>query len=448
MYFDGPAARWLQSIEHRAKYFTWDQFCKFVHDRFGRDQHEILIRQLFHIHQTGPIAAYIDQFAQLVDQLAAYTTTTDPMYYTLRFIDGLRDDIKSIVLVQHPKDLDTAFVLAALQEEVGDTHRRREFKRLESGFHSKPPSKNPLPLPAPPRDKLALQYNTANTRSVDTSRVTSPTDSKAAALRAYRRALGLCYKCSEKWRKEHKCSPIVQLHAVQELWDLFQIEDDVVSPNGSSDGSEQLFLAISEAATTGAKAPRTVKFHGSIQHKPVIILVDSGSRSSFINTVLAAQLTGTVPLKQDLKVQVAGGGILCCSQMIPQALWFIGDTAFQSDSRVLPISAYDVIIGMDWLEKYSPMRVHWKNKWMEIPYEKQTVFLQGITPHMPDEVVVQLCALSSQGATTTDLNLFPADIQALLDQFPTLFEDPTDLPPPRACDHAIPLIPGARPVNV
>jgi hypothetical protein len=156
MYFDGPTARWLQSIEHRAKYFTWDQFCKFVHDRFGRDQYEILIRQLFHIQQTGPVADYIEQFTQLVDQLAAYTSTTDPMYYTLQFIDGLRDDIKSVVLVQHPQDLDTAFVLAALQEEVGDTHRRREFKRLESGFHSKPPSKNPLPLPAPPRDKLAL----------------------------------------------------------------------------------------------------------------------------------------------------------------------------------------------------------------------------------------------------------------------------------------------------
>jgi hypothetical protein len=78
---------------------------------------------------------------------------------------------------------------------------------------------------------------------------------------------------------------------------------------------------------------------------------------------------------------------------------------------------------MDWLEKYSPMRVHWKNKWMEIPYENQTVSLQGIIPHMPDEVVVQLCALSSQGANTSDLRLLPTEIQSLLDQFPTLFED-------------------------
>jgi hypothetical protein len=45
---------------------------------------------------------------------SSYTTTTDPLYYTLRFIDGLPDDIKSVVLVQRPADLDTACVLAAL----------------------------------------------------------------------------------------------------------------------------------------------------------------------------------------------------------------------------------------------------------------------------------------------------------------------------------------------
>jgi hypothetical protein len=85
-----------------------------VHDRFGRDQHELLIKQLFHIKQTGSISEYVVEFAQLVDQLAAYTTSTDPLYYTLRFIDGLREDIKSIVLVQCPQDLDTACVLASL----------------------------------------------------------------------------------------------------------------------------------------------------------------------------------------------------------------------------------------------------------------------------------------------------------------------------------------------
>jgi hypothetical protein len=194
MYFDGPAARWLQSVESKAQYTDWDTFCKMVHDRFGRDQHEILIRHLFHIHQTGPVYEYIEQFSQLVDQLEAYTSITDPMYYTLRFIDGLRDDIKTIVLVQRPKDLDTAFVLASLQEEVGDSHHRRDYRKLEYGFHSKQSSKGPLPLPAPPlRDKQQVQSTSDDHRVVEAARVGAPSASKAAALRSYRRAMGLCY---------------------------------------------------------------------------------------------------------------------------------------------------------------------------------------------------------------------------------------------------------------
>jgi hypothetical protein len=34
--------------------------------------------------------------------------------------------------------------------------------------------------------------------------------------------------------------------------------------------------------------------------------------------------------------------------------WILGHT-FQVDARVLDIAAYDLILGMDWLELYSPM---------------------------------------------------------------------------------------------
>ena len=42
----------------------------------------------------------------------------------------------------------------------------------------------------------------------------------------------------------------------------------------------------------------------------------------------------------------------------------------------------------------------------------------------------------------------PPEMQDLIDQFAELFEEPKGLPPKREFDHAIPLIPGAQPVNV
>jgi hypothetical protein len=243
--------------------------------------------------------------------------------------------------------------------------------------------------------------------------------------------------------------PTVQLHAVQELWDLFQSDDDSsLSPSSSNGSSEQLFLAISKAALSGSTAPRSVKFNGSIQHKQVTMLLDSGSSSSSISTSLATQLSSVQPLDKPVTIQVAGGGLLSCEAFHPQALWFIDDIAFQSDLHILPLAAYDIILGMDWLESFSPMKVHWKQKWLELPYGSQTIRLQGVIPEFPEEVLVQLCIISPDGAHSIEVVLLPAEVQMLLDQFSVLFEETDSLPPSRACDHEIPLIPGAKPVNI
>jgi hypothetical protein len=409
------------------------------------------MRQLFHIKQTGSVVDYVEEYAQLVDQLAAYTSTTDPLYYTLRFIDGLREDIKSIVLVQRPPDLDTACVLAALPEEVGDSSRRRDFKRSESGYLTKSTSKNPLPLPTPPvRDKQGYSLLADDRRGTESSR-TSSLETKAAALRSYRRAMGLCYKCNERWSREHKCAPTVQLHAVQELWELFQLEDEgngYPTSQCSEPPTDLLLLAVSKAAVTGFQAPRTVKLVGSIQNKVISILVDSGSTSSFISSTVAAQLTDVTPLPSPSSVQVAGGGILCCSFVIKNVVWVVSGYSFQSELRVLPLAAYDVIIGMDWLEQHSPMKVHWKDKWMEIPYHGQTIVLRGEAPPPADQVLLQICFTTDDGPIESNISLLPTEIQSLVSQFSSLFEEPSSLPPSRPCDHEIPLIPGARPVNV
>jgi hypothetical protein len=67
MHFEGPATRWLQSINHHVLSASWKELCSWIHDCFGRDQHESLIRQLSHIKQVGTVQEYIDKFNELVD---------------------------------------------------------------------------------------------------------------------------------------------------------------------------------------------------------------------------------------------------------------------------------------------------------------------------------------------------------------------------------------------
>jgi hypothetical protein len=114
MHFEGPVAHWLQSVNHHVLTATWKELCTWIHECFGLDQPESLIRQLFHIKQTSSVQEYIDRFSELFDQLLAYGHSSDYRYYTARFIDGLKEEIKSVVLVQCPSDLNSACTLALL----------------------------------------------------------------------------------------------------------------------------------------------------------------------------------------------------------------------------------------------------------------------------------------------------------------------------------------------
>jgi len=85
-----------------------------VSERFDRDQHEILLRRLHHIKQTSSFSDYVTSFTTLVDQLTAYAKGQDPLYFITPFIDGLRPEIRAILIVQRPKTLDTTCTLALL----------------------------------------------------------------------------------------------------------------------------------------------------------------------------------------------------------------------------------------------------------------------------------------------------------------------------------------------
>jgi hypothetical protein len=150
MHMTAAAACWLQSVEDEIRAVGWAQFSHMIMERFGKDQHALLIRQFFHIHQTHTVQEYIDKYTGLVERLVAYSKNADPLYYAMRFVDGLRPDIRNVVHLQRPASLDTACVLALLQEELVDPGRRRDVRRLEPFTFARAPVRGPMPLPPPP----------------------------------------------------------------------------------------------------------------------------------------------------------------------------------------------------------------------------------------------------------------------------------------------------------
>ena len=62
-------------------------------------------------------------------------------------------------------------------------------------------------MPVPPPPKFEKNVHTRDTRP-------SSLENKLVAVKAYRKDMGLCYKCGVKWSKDPKCSPEV-LHAIR-----------------------------------------------------------------------------------------------------------------------------------------------------------------------------------------------------------------------------------------
>ena len=436
MHFDGAASLWYQSVEAQVPEWSWEDFCAQIHDRFDRDRHELLIRQIFHINQSSTVSDYLARFSELVDQLKVYSPSHDPLFYTMRFIDGPCPDIKSVVHMHCPKDLETATTLALLQEEMAGNVPVKPPRHGDWHYsaRSSTSTKGSLPLPPPPRQDRGPPATAP--REAPTN------DAKLAAIKSYRRTMGLCYKCAAPWSKGHKCAPEVLL-AVEAIWGDFD-DHTAQDPDTSGDPpDEQIFLAISKAAVLGTASARTVRFTGSLMGQPVHILLDSGSSSSFVNSAVAAQLTNVQSEPISTRVQVAGGSHLQSTLLLRGLTWTVGQCSFQSDFRVLPLHSYDVIVGMDWLEQFSPMQVHWRDKWLIIPYQNTFSLLQGLDSSDASPLIMQLYAVEDLPSHELTMDSLPPDIQTLIQGFPRLFQSPTSLPPHRACNHTIPLIPSA-----
>lgn len=98
--FFGLALLWLQSTEHKIESLNWGEFCELVCHHFGRDQYQSLIRKMNRVRQTGTVYEYIEQFNILMHQLLAHSPTLDQEIFTTNFIDGLKDEIRVVVVIQ------------------------------------------------------------------------------------------------------------------------------------------------------------------------------------------------------------------------------------------------------------------------------------------------------------------------------------------------------------
>jgi hypothetical protein len=75
----------------------------------------------------------------------------------------------------------------------------------------------------------------------------------------------------------------------------------------------------------------------------VLILVDSDSANSFINQSTFNRLGLVTVSAAPIQVQVANGGLLSCSIVVPQAFWSLQGCHFVQDLQVLALPTFDIL---------------------------------------------------------------------------------------------------------
>lgn len=302
----------------------------------------------------------------------------------------------------------------------------------------------PPPLPAPPPRWISKTVE----EKKNSEAARSLADDKWSNLKAYRWAKGLCFFCSEKWGRDHQCKASIQLHIVQEMIDCMHtsVGESDSETTMESATSQQLMLLSTAAVTPGHTGARSMQISVEIQGKLLRFLIDSGSSACFLDQQCAEQIEGKQQLAAIVQVVVAGGNSLHCTYHFPNLSWSSQGHTFCDDFRVLALHNYDGIIGLDWLAKHSPMITHWAQQWLAFPMGNEMVVLHGDGTPGVTHALVEL-HLVQPPATEKGSEHCPRILQ-LLEEFSSVFTEPSGLPPARQYEHHIPLIPGARPVSM
>jgi hypothetical protein len=76
----------------------------------------LIAKQLDSLRQTGLVDDYYTRFVELSHHIQLYNQAYDHVFFVTRFLNGIRDEIRSVITLHCPKDVETACALALLQE--------------------------------------------------------------------------------------------------------------------------------------------------------------------------------------------------------------------------------------------------------------------------------------------------------------------------------------------
>ncbi|KAL4351193.1 hypothetical protein GQ457_06G016870 [Hibiscus cannabinus] len=443
MYLMGKVETWFDGYILQKHRVTWAEFQADLCHIFTDKTYTDTVEEFNKLLQKTTVEEYQDRFEELQPYMLLQNPELGEDYFISSFISGLRDDIKHRVKMHEPRTLANASRLAKL------TELSLEFEAKRSKYPQRP---------------SYLQFQNSTLKQPTTPITTKNIIPPKQPLLDYRRANNLCFKCGEKFVPGHQCK-LKQLNMMEEekAQSDSEIPADQLQDNAEDPASDLTSpegnLEISINALIGSIGYNTLRIQGSIKGKPFNILIDSGSTHSFTTSRWAKEGLEVVST-QPLAITVANGEKLYSTARSNQLSWKMQGHTLYHDFQVLQMGGTDMVLGVDWMRKFSPIIMDFKAMTISFDMDGKTVVLQGgqkqpvfkeisanrlqkLAEKEP-ELMGEIYFLDAEEVDST----IPKELQPLLDAYQDVFAAPTTLPPLRKQDHAITLKPGSQPINL
>ncbi|XP_031256097.1 uncharacterized protein K02A2.6-like [Pistacia vera] len=277
----------------------------------------------------------------------------------------------------------------------------------------------------------------------------------------YKRERGLCFQCDEKFGPNHRCrSKSLQILLV--LDDDESEKSEAPSENDENHNQEGNDLALSMNSIVGITSDKTLKVKGQIRGSEVVVLVNSGASHNFISLELVERLGIAVEKGKIFGVMVGNGVTVKGEGVCRQVTLDVQGIQIRQDFFSFELEGADIVLGITWLSSLRDVCANWKKLTMSFEVNEVRVSLQG-DPSLVKSVVslksmlrtishngggflVECCSLG-RILTTIEEELCPR-VQAVLDQYRHLFDQPSKISPHRTYDHTINLKEGAPVPNI
>ncbi|KAJ4753988.1 polyprotein [Rhynchospora pubera] len=449
IYFTGEASIWYINFRRRFENPPWDLLLEEMFARFSKNVAQELVGEFKRLQQLGKVSEYIKQFDGCRARMSHDRPYIPVDFYLAAFVEGLKEELRAMVTLLKPQSLNEAYMFA--NDETVQDNQLRRFR----------PQQKPMYQVTYPRvstttdNQLALSDRATKNWQVGTTSRDSQYE--------HRKAMNLCHRCSEKWFPGHRCgNKTVHLLMGPDGESDTEPEPIYVDCVEEVEGDHMEEAVISLFTTREPKKIKSMKIKGKVGQKCICALIDSGSTHSFVNPDVIHSQSFSITKNTPMAVMVANGNKMV-TELECKALQFsLQGHEFEKDMRVLDVKGYDVILGLDWLTELGPMMVDWGQGCIQFKRNNKDVKLQvcdevaeirlyegQVNPaeeiKKGSEVLVAHLFKLEEGNSTQLLSNPKFD--EILAKFSEVFQEPSALPPIRAVDHQIPLMPDAQPMS-